>query len=640
MNYEKYVTLIQRLETYAAQNPKGYQNKVALLAMLGYGYFIGLILIFVSIPLGLLVLFIINPEVFLRAALQLLKLWWLILPVLAAFFGFLGGALKSLTVKVPEPAGYEIQREKAPQLFDFVEKTCGQLKAETPQRILVTDEFNAAVVTLPRFGLFGRKVYLILGLPLMASLSAEQFEAVVTHEIGHISSRHGSFAKWAYQLHETWRRFLESQELESNRLAFLYTKFVDWFFPYFSAYSFVLMRGHEREADIYAVQAVGARPLGEALISLETKSSAIDDFWQEIYDENAKSETPPKGIFSQMLGALRRENSAREAEVLAKALAVQTDYADSHPSLNERLRLIGYGSGDSAAPVPPAPVAGKTAAEIFLGAAFEKYKKLFDGEWNEKIRENWKTRHQHLQNSQSRLLELENKAQNEPLSVEELFEKAGLIAESRGNLQALPVLRQIVAQVPEHAEANYLIGGILLETDDETGLAHLEKAAGLDEKLKLAANEVAFQYLRRKGRHDEAKIHAENIEKLYEVVQYAENERRSVAPTDDFEAHDLSAETIETIRKKLNYFEEIEAIYVARKKVQYFADVPFNVLFLDLKKKGWLQKGDQLGSQDLLNIAFERTADLNINFLVVLEKDYAGLKKRLESVENAKIFQR
>ena len=360
---------------------------------------------------------------------------------------------------------------------------------------------------------------------------------------------------------------------------------------------------------------------------------------------------PPEGAFVEveegidgLIDAFRdklgEEKIGRATEVLAKALAVQTDYADSHPSLNERLRLIGYGSGDSAAPVPPAPVTGKTAAEIFLGAAFEKYKKLFDGEWNEKIRENWKTRHQHLQNSQSRLLELENKAQNEPLSVEELFEKAGLIAESRGNLQALPVLRQIVAQVPEHAEANYLIGGILLETDDETGLAHLEKAAGLDEKLKLAANEVAFQYLRRKGRHDEAKIHAENIEKLYEVVQYAENERRSVAPTDDFEAHDLPAETIETIRKKLNYFEEIEAIYVARKKVQYFADVPFNVLFLDLKKKGWLKKGDQLGSQDLLNIAFERTADLNINFLVVLEKDYAGLKKRLESVENAKIFQR
>lgn len=641
MNYENYVSLIQKLETYAAEKPKAYQNKVALLAMLGYAYFIGLILLFAFVPLFFLFLLIINPDVFLRAALQLLKLWWLVLPVLIAFFGFLGGALKSLTVKVPEPNGFDLQREKAPELFDFVEKTCLQLKAETPERILVSDEFNAAVVTLPRFGLFGRKVYLILGLPLMTSLSPPQFEAVVTHEIGHISNRHGSFAKWAYQLHETWRRFLESQELQENKLAFLYKKFVDWFFPYFSAYSFVLMRGHEREADVYAVQAVGAKPLGEALIGLETKSAVVDDFWKEIYEENGRSDTPPKGIFTQMLNALRGggECREREAEVLKKALEVQTDYADSHPSLNERLRLMGYFDGGTL-PVLPAPFAGKNAAEIFLGDALEKYKRHFDAEWDENIRQHWQERHQHIQNSQTRLAELEDKSLNEALSVEELFEQAGLIAENKGSAEALPVLQEIIARHPEHAEANYALGGVLLENDDENGLRHLEKAAGLDEKLRLAANEIAFQYLRRKGRHDEAKIHADNIEKQYEIVRKAENERKSVAPTDHFEAHNLPVEMTDTIRKKLTYFEEIEAIYVARKKVSYFSDIPFNVLFLDLKKKGWLKGSDNLSSQDLLNIAAERAGELDIHFFVVLEKDFAVLKNQLERIENAKIFQR
>jgi Zn-dependent protease with chaperone function len=639
MNYEKYVSLIQKLEVYAAEKPKAYQNKVALLAMLGYGYFIGLILLFVSVPVVLIGLFIINPDVFLRAALQLLKLWWLILPLLVAFFGFLGGAVKSLTVKVPEPEGLALERAQAPDLFDFVEKTCVQLKAEKPEKILVSDEFNAAVVTLPRFGLFGRKVYLILGLPLMCSLSAQQFEAVVTHEIGHISSRHGSFAKWAYQLHETWRRFLESQELQENRLAFLYKKFVDWFFPYFSAYSFVLMRGHEREADVYAVQATGARALGEALISLETKSAAVNDFWNEIYEENARSETPPTGVFTQMVSALRRGDGAREADVLNKVLAIRTDYADSHPSLNERLRLIGYWNGE-ATPALPAPVVGKNAAEIFFGDALEKYKRLFDADWDEKIRQNWKARHQEIQNSQSRLAELENKSENENLSVEELFEKAGLISEIKGNAEALPVLRQIVNRFPENAEANYALGGVLLEADDESGLRHLEKAVNLDEKLKLPAHEIAFQYLRRKGRHDEAKIHAESIERQYEIIQHAQNERNNVSPNDVFEPHQLSAETVETIRKKLTYFDEIEAMYIAQKKVQYFSDMPLNVLFLDLKKKGWLKNGDSLNSQDLLNIAAERTSALGIHFFAVLEKDFAAVKQQLEQIENAKIFQR
>jgi hypothetical protein len=53
-----------------------------------------------------------------------------------------------------------------------------------------------------------------------------------------------------YQLHGIWSRFIELQELQENKFAFLYTKFVDWFFPYFSAYLFVLMRDREREAEL------------------------------------------------------------------------------------------------------------------------------------------------------------------------------------------------------------------------------------------------------------------------------------------------------------------------------------------------------------------------------------------------------
>lgn len=103
---------------------------------------------------------------------------------------------------------------------------------------------------MPKLGIFGRKVILLLGLPMMKALSPEQLKAVLAHEIGHISGKHGLFTKWAYQMREAWGRLIESQELAGHKFSFLYKKFVEWYFPYFTAYSFVLMREHEREATV------------------------------------------------------------------------------------------------------------------------------------------------------------------------------------------------------------------------------------------------------------------------------------------------------------------------------------------------------------------------------------------------------
>ena len=72
--------------------------------MLGYGYFVGLILLLVLIPPVYIALCVILPDVFLRLAVNLLLFWWLVIPALAAFFG---GAVKALMVKAPEPSGFE-----------------------------------------------------------------------------------------------------------------------------------------------------------------------------------------------------------------------------------------------------------------------------------------------------------------------------------------------------------------------------------------------------------------------------------------------------------------------------------------------------------------------------------------------------
>lgn len=633
MKYEKYISLIKRLEAYAEKNPKSYQYRVAALALLGYSYIIGLIVLCILVPILLLTAVILNPDILIRSFLPLLKLWWILLPGTAVFFSFLMGAIRSLTAKVPEPVGNEIQPTDAPKLFEFVEKTCDELNAQRPEKILVNDDFNASIVTTPRFGIFGRRVYLNLGLPLMHALSTEQFQAVLTHEIGHISGKHGGFSKWTYQLQEAWNRFIESQELQEHKLSALYEKFVNWFFPYFTAYSFVLMRNHEREADNYAVQLVGAKPLGEALINLETKGTILfENFWREVFEENTKQEKPPTELFSRMALTFRRQNTVNEKLSLAKFIDIKTDYNDTHPCLADRLKSIGYwDEGDL--PKLPVPVE-ESSAEAFLGNLLEEYTQRFNREWQEKMSENWKANYDYLQNSQKRLEELAGK---EKLSADELFEKAGLIAEMQGNDEAQPVINQLLEIQPEHPEANYILGGILLQKDDESGFEYLRKAMQLDPRLKLAASEVAFDYLRLKGRHEEAKPFIETIENEQEIIRKAENERRAIYPTDNFEAHTLPDETLEAVIKKISYHEEIESAHLVSKVLQYYPEIPLHVLFLTIKSK--LPKGSgAVTAQDVLSTIGSQVGEFGIQFIYAFGKGDKQYKQKIEGVENSKIF--
>lgn len=310
MKYEQYTGLIKRLENFAAENPKTYQNRVVLLASLGYAYFLFIILVALSIPTILFVAIWFYPNILL-ILLRLGKVGILAIIMALAAFGFIWSTLKVLWFQLPPPEGTELQRSDAPHLFEMVEEASNALKTPQPQRILLNDQFNASIVSLPRWGGLTSETFLNVGLPLMQALSPEQFRAVVAHEMGHLSSRHGSYAAWIYRLRESWARFLEFESSRGKSVSFLYARFLQWYFPYFNAYTFVLARAQEREADRCAVHLSGIKHAGEALINCELKASAIgNSFWKEVLDQAAVQSAPPDQVFSQMAVAFRQSNES------------------------------------------------------------------------------------------------------------------------------------------------------------------------------------------------------------------------------------------------------------------------------------------------------------------------------------------
>ena len=126
---------------------------------------------------------------------------------------------------------------------------------------------------------------------------------------------------------------------------------------------------------------------------------------------------------------LRSErDEAKEIIALSKALAVRSGYQDTHPSLDERLKLIGYSTEQNNQMLPNIPL--ETAAQTYLGNLTEKLTGIFDREWQSNVAPFWTEHHEYLGKVRERLTELETKSSETELTEEELYELAHLKGQS------------------------------------------------------------------------------------------------------------------------------------------------------------------------------------------------------------------
>src|SRR6185436_12833883 len=202
MQDERFVDLIKSLELYSVKNIGPYRFRVALLAALGYLYLLLIVLLLLGIVAAVLLSGHFN---FIT-----IKILWV--PLVLA-----GLVLRSLWITIPEPDGKELKREQAPSLFEMVADVQSKLNGPKVHHIYVSDEFNCGIVQIPSLGMFGwLNNYLVVGLPLLKALSPEEFRAVLAHEFGHLSGKHGRFSGWIYRVRQSWVEVLTRVHYERH----------------------------------------------------------------------------------------------------------------------------------------------------------------------------------------------------------------------------------------------------------------------------------------------------------------------------------------------------------------------------------------------------------------------------------------
>lgn len=613
--------LAQRLTEIAARAPRAYRLRVGALALLGYAFLFAVLGVVAALlgVVGWMVVTRTGLYVAVKLGIAVVVLAWMV--------------LRSLWVRFHPPEGIALTRADAPALIGEIETVRRAMQAPPVHRVLLDDQFNASVTQYPRLGIFGfYRVYLTVGLPLMESMPREEFRAVLAHEFGHVSRAHGRFGAWVGRVESTWSRLLHELESQQHWARRPFILFFHWYAPYLAAHSAVLRRANEFEADRVAARVSGGA-LASALCRIEAGSRFLDRvFWPGVWEGAKDAPEPPSGVHH----ALAREVPAASARAdaadwIAEAMAQPTRAYDSHPALRDRLAALGT------SPAPPAPFTA-SAAEALLGPRAAELAEELSGRWRDCFAPAWKEEHDQARQEAGRLAELEARA--EALSTAEADERVWLTARVRGVSLAIPLARTRLTAEQESASLHFFLGQALAERGDPGALAHLDRAAALEEEYILPALSAAAGLLERLGRAEEAEPYRIRIEEHYGVLSAAQAERsaETLSKKDRFVPHGLDPETLAAVVRELPT-ESVRAVYLVRKEVRHLPHHPCFVLaFLPRRTPAWF--GGHMTPQQLVDYAVKQVKLPGDFICIVLSGDLKKYHRLLRRVDGAEVHRR
>lgn len=632
MTREEFDVFIQKLEGASRKNPRRYITRVIGLVVLAYLYL--LLMLFGSLALCILmiVMVVYAPFTIKFAILGLI-----------AFGGIFLAVLRGLWVRLEPPKGEKVARKQAPKLFAMLDELRAALNCKSFHQVLIINDVNAGVYQVPRLGIFGwHRNYLVIGLPLMLMLAPDEFKAVLAHEFAHSSRGHGRFGNWLYRVRRTWAQIFEQMAKRRTRWGGILFKFLNWFWPVFNGHAFVLARANEYEADACSIRLAGADAATSALIRTRVDGTFLGEkIWPGIFARATHEKEPPANVMLILDQNLKNGPAAEDAaRWLRQSFLIETNNADTHPCLKDRLRAIGRLPAEIESgkfPENALPALERNAAELFLGDFAVVVAQKMSEDWRKSIAPQWKIRHEKMQKIAGELVGLE-KPGDIPPTPSQIWEKALKTIELHGDSAALAMLEQIVALEPKHAGANFILGRHYLETDDSRGVDFIESAMVSDPATAQNGLKLLHQYYNRTGQRDKLRPLENRYDDFQKQNQLAKQERSRITAADTFMPHRLSGQQIADLQKILSSEPDIRSAAVAQKKLMLFPNSPCFAIALRIKVSWWKARSNNASNQVVHRIV--KQIRLPGHFTVFVdEKNLRGLGAKVFSTPGSVIYQ-
>lgn len=639
MTDEEFDQLVTRIQERYGSRPVLLRLRILWMVLIGYAGFLAGLLLVLVIVIGLsLGATIATTEVgvFLAGGVALLL-------ALA-----LSQTLVFLWVPLERDQARTVTADEAPNLFrllSILEKDYGSRSFRSVQ---ITPHFNACVQSIPRWGVFGgSRSHLYIGLPLMQSLTPDQFAAVLAHEFGHLSSRHDRFSTWIYRLRHTW--WLVFQKLQAahekhsrTRVRGFVIRFIDWYWPRIHAHAFVLSRANEYQADRLAADWGGVAPMTQALWRIECFGHRLNsDFWESLKLLARVREDVPDDIMARMKAFLEEQPTNHDANRwIEQSMQALTNSADTHPSLSDRLRALDQDVGEVALQGFPAP-AQHSADVALLGSSLQAITFDVNAQWVKENSLGWQSVFHEARRLEKRLESTEAAPATLTLTAEQQWERARTVAQLEGTAASEPLLRELLVAHPLHGPAILTLGSHLLERGHREGEDFLRRILNEDEhELIPTACDILAAHFQKLGQSDQVRELRGIVSRFQEAQAAATKERNSVTAKDTFAAHGLTDFEVRELCKALADNSSLHSAWLVQKKLQHFKKERLFVLVVRSRPSGFFNNS-RADEDNRLPRSLMTTVTLPGRFLIVAPQGgFAALAKKVMSMQDSNVFLR
>lgn len=362
--------------------------------------------------------------------------------------------------------GRALPRAQAAGLMAQIEALRQRLDAPPIDEVRLDDEdFNASVLELgPGLFRWRTRRILALGVPFLASVDETALRAVIAHELGHFSRRHGRLGHWLYRARAAWLWRAQASDPQDSPLERAMGHLARRFGPWFARHSFIHSRACEYEADADAAAATGPPQVARALVQVGVIGARVRAFHARTWRAAVRRWPEAPADWTRIEQAAWRDTPFTGDDIHALQAAAPASADDTHPGVAERCVALGVAMPDAATSQPEPECAG---AAVF-GSAWPGIVADRDRRWQAARRRNWAMDHAASAVLAAHHAQLLARPEDTP----ERWRLEPVLGEA---IDAAGWARRAAMPVAQAPEGQYLIGRALLDLGDATGVHWLRR---------------------------------------------------------------------------------------------------------------------------------------------------------------------
>jgi len=387
--------------------------------------------------------------------------------------------------------GRPVSRKEMPDLYAALDRLKKDIEVDGPLQIQLDDELNASAREVRGvLGVFGNRRLMTLGIPLLAIMGRDEARAIIGHELGHFSRRHGRFGHFLYWAHMGWLSHVEQIDDDSSVLDRIGANFAHLFLPMFSRRAMVWSRRCEYEADADAARAAGAQTIISALARV-----SLFDIWQErelprlAYSWQRSEPRAPANYLDRLSKAFVEATPELTRDVVARESVRHSDWRDTHPPLAQRAMALNL------------PIAlkhqGEAGGPALLGTKWPAAVADYNARWQSAHAAEWAVAHKRYTLMEAPLL-VASDAEAAAWPTPQRLDRARALR-NLDPKHGIAALTALAAAAPDNRMTAFMLATAHLTSGDTTAIDRLKTIAGADATYRVPVCIQLVRYFREQG---------------------------------------------------------------------------------------------------------------------------------------------